>query len=391
MFRTRIVRPVTAMLLALAMTAGVSAAEVESGEVLCFTREDFASEEPLRGICITATPPSGTVALGSRVIRSGDILTADQLEKLTFTPLETSHDLEAVISYLPIYENRVDHQAVTAISIHGKVDEVPVAEDSTLETYKNLENQGRLKVSDPEGGPLTYSLIRAPRRGSVEIREDGTFLYTPKKNKVGVDSFTYTASDEGGNVSREATVTVQIFKTSDRKHYDDTASASCRFTAEWMRRTGIFSGEQVGENLCFSPDRTVSRGEFLAMVMDTLNLETDPQAVATVFTDDTPQWLTPYLASAVRYGIVTGYPRTDGPVFMADQPVTGAEAASMIRNALNLPQTVSAEEDASWETLAVSSVQDQGIGLKNSPTLTRAEAADVLYQVSRLNQQLPEA
>ena len=74
--------------LAAACLLGVSAAatEVDCDSVYCFTAENFATEEsPLTGVCITALPNvnTGTVMLGSRVLRAGDILTAGQLEQLT--------------------------------------------------------------------------------------------------------------------------------------------------------------------------------------------------------------------------------------------------------------------------------------------------------------------
>ena len=67
------------------------AQEVECDAVYCFTAGDFSGEEEtLTGICITGLPQSntGTVMLGSRVLRAGDILTAGQLEQMTFHPLE---------------------------------------------------------------------------------------------------------------------------------------------------------------------------------------------------------------------------------------------------------------------------------------------------------------
>lgn len=80
------------------------AIEVECDAVYCFTAEDFSSEEPLVGICITGLPQpeTGTVLLGNRVIRQGDILTADQLNAMTFSPMRTQADREAVVTYLPI-------------------------------------------------------------------------------------------------------------------------------------------------------------------------------------------------------------------------------------------------------------------------------------------------
>ena len=87
--------------------------QVDCDTVYCFTGEEFATEEePLSGVCITGLPdPStGTVLLGNRVLRPGDILTADQLTQLTFDPLRTQEDAQAVISYLPIYETKVERK-----------------------------------------------------------------------------------------------------------------------------------------------------------------------------------------------------------------------------------------------------------------------------------------
>lgn len=382
MFRSRFVCLLAALALILSLGAGAAAAEVDCDDVYCFTAEDFASEEMLTGICVTSLPDSGTVYLGSRIIRAGDILTAEQLERLTFSPLRTEKDLDAVMTYLPIYANRVDEEAVTTIAIRGKTDKAPVAEDSSLETYKNLANKGKLKVSDPEGEALTYSVTRQPKRGVVEIHEDGTFTYTPKKNKVGVDSFTYTATDPAGNISRTATVTVQILKPSDSRQYTDTTGTSCTFTAEWMRCTGIFSGEQLGDDLCFNPQKSVSRGEFLSMVMNALDIPAEENVTSTGFVDEAPDWLKPYLASAMRRGLVTGYPEEEGAVFKAEQPITGAEAAVILKNALDLTVPAGAVESCLpvWAANALSAVNVSGIALENSDTVTRAEAANILYQ-----------
>ena len=358
-FRSRIVRGLAALCCVLALGIPVLAAEVDCDSVYCFSGADF--EEQVVGICITDLPDAatGTVLLGTRVIRPGDILTAEQLSQMTFSPLWTEEDQDAVVTYLPIYENRVEQEAAMTIAIHGKQDKAPVAEDSALETYKNLENSGKLKASDPEGKALTFTITRQPKRGTVELHEDGSFTYTPKKNKVGVDSFTYTATDPAGNVSREATVTIQIAKPTDAAQYTDTVGTDCRFTAEWLKNTGIFAGEQVGEDCCFSPEKAVTRGEFLAMTMKALGIEADRDAVSTGFEDDCPQWLQPYLAAALRSGLV-------------DLP------AAAISEDSDLPV---------WAATALASVNSSGIGFTDSETVTRAQTANALYAAVQLDQQ----
>ncbi len=133
-----------AALCILGPAATAAAAEVDCDAVYCFTREDFAQEEALTGVCITGLPDSkaGTVLLGSRVIRSGDILSAGQLSLLSFMPLQTEEDVQATVSYLPIYENRVAPKATVTIAIRGKQDQAPEAIESALESYKNLPNAG---------------------------------------------------------------------------------------------------------------------------------------------------------------------------------------------------------------------------------------------------------
>ena len=384
---------IIALVLLVALAVPVAAAEVDCDSAYCFSAEEFAtSEDPLRGVCITDLPDpnTGTVMLGSRVIRSGDILTAGQLEQLTFLPLRTETDAVASIHYLPVYDSRVEQTAALAINIRGKENKAPTAEDSAVETYKNLPNEGKLKVSDPEGEALTYTLLRNPRRGTVTLREDGTFIYTPTKNKVGVDSFTYTATDASGKVSREATVTVQVLKPTDSKLYTDTVGLDCRFEAQWLRNTGLFSGETVSGQLCFQPQKTVSHGEFIAMVVRCLDIPTQDVSYEGL-PQNTPGWLKPYMAAANRAGLLTGLPALTDP----DSPISGAEAAVILNNALDLSvkpdtlQQVSAMDVPDWATAAVTAISCNGLAVDAQQLLTRGDLAVLLYGAKELSLNAP--
>ena len=338
-----------------------AAAQVDSGASYCFSPADFSPEEDLTGICITDLPKAeGTLLLGSRVLQPGDILTAEQISQMTFSPLGTETDREAAVGYLPIYETHVAEESQMTLSIRGKEDKAPVAEDSAVETYKNLPLTGKLKVTDPEGQSLTCTVTRQPKRGNVEIAEDGSFTYTPKKNKVGVDSFVYTATDPAGKVSREATVTVTILKPSDRQQYQDTVGHDCRFAAEWMRHTGIFTGENLAEQSCFSPEKEVTRGEFVTMLVKTLEVPVEEELVYTGYTDEIPTWLQPYLAAAVRSGLTAGL--EDPEVFDPYRVITTKEASAMIAGALDLTEVFSSAEETA---------------------VTRSMAANVLYRTAK--------
>ena len=351
-------RLLTGALCAMTLAASVSAAEHT------LSPADFG--EGLTGVWITAAPEGDALHLGSRAIRDGDVLTVSQLQALTLRG-----DGDAAIRYLPIREEGVDSETELVFSLRGRKNEAPAAEDSLMETYRNLPNEGLLAVSDPEEEALTFTLTRAPRRGEVILRSDGSFLYTPEKNKVGTDSFTFTAADPAGTVSREATVTVKILKPTDEKQYADTLSSDCRFEAEWLRSTGVFAGETVNGQLCFSPDEPVSRGQFLAMLLQVLQMPVDRSVEETGFVDESPKWLKPYLAAALRSGIIAGYPGEGGAQFRAEQTITAAEADRMTRNALRFAVPAAAMDGAESESL-------------DAAPMTRSDAAKKLYAISLL-------
>ena len=394
MFRKTTIWLMAALCL-LGLPVSALAAEVDSGSVYCFSAGDFSTaEEPLAGICITGLPENGAVMLGTRVLRPGDILTAEQVGAMTFTPVRTETDASAQVEYLPIYASSVAPCATMSIAIRGREDKAPVAEDFAAETYKNLPLTGKLKASDPEGEGMTYTVTRQPKRGDVTIAEDGSFTYTPKKNKVGVDSFVFTAADPAGNVSREATVTITILKPTDARQYTDTIGKDCRFAAEWMKNTGIFVGEQLGDSACFSPEKAVTRGEFVTMLVKSLEIPAEEEVLFTGYTDEIPLWLQPYLTAAVRSGLTAGLPEQE--VFGANEAITGAEAAVMLQNALDLTipmpdsnaEALSQEELAAvpvWAAVALTTMEEHGMVMDGNAVLTRGEAAQLLYRAAKLS------
>ena len=62
---------------------------------------------------------------------------------------------------------------------------------------------------DGGGDPLTAVLIHAPSHGNLDLRDNGTFIYTPTNSFFGTDSFTYRAFD-GLFVSNLATVLITV-------------------------------------------------------------------------------------------------------------------------------------------------------------------------------------
>lgn len=369
------------------LSAPVSAAD---DAVHCFSQADFSGSVTLDGIVITEVPANtqGVVTYGARTLRAGDILPASILDSLVLTST-SEEDGEASISYLPVASGIVGTQTTLSLHLGGTKNEVPTATDQQFETYKNIELQEALDAADPENGTLTYTVTKAPKHGAVTISENGTFTYTPKKNKVGKDSFTYTVTDDAGQTA-QATVTIQILKPSDKTTFTDMAGDPDQFVAMWLKEQGIYGGETLAGNLYFHPDDTVTRGEFLVMVMDLLEISPETEELVSGFADesDTPEWMRPYIISALRSGIVSGVNSADGLVFRPTAELTRAEAAVMVNNILGLSgdnalSVFSADGDVpAWARSAVSALSEADV-LNTSGSylepITMRECARLLY------------
>ena len=125
------------------------------------------------------------------------------------------------------------------------------------------------------------------------------------------------------------------------------------------------------------------------MAMKLLDVEVMEDLVVSGFTDaqSAPAWMQPYLATAMRCGMVSGEVRDGCLVFRPNDAVTGEEAAVMLQNLLDLPVSVAAvDSDASyWAANAVQALSEAGIQLEApKDDLSRIDAAKLLYNISKL-------
>ncbi len=104
--------------------------------------------------------------------------------------------------------------ATVTIDVAAAPNQTPVALDDAYstdhDTALTLPAPGVLgNDSDPDGDPLTATLVSSPANGTLSFNADGGFTYTPNTGFDGIDSFTYQASD-GEADSDIATVTITV-------------------------------------------------------------------------------------------------------------------------------------------------------------------------------------
>ena len=135
----------------------------------------------------------------------------------------------------------------------------------------------------------------------------------------------------------------------------------------------------------------MTRGEFVTMLVKSLDMEVDPELTLTHYTDEVAPWLRPYLAAAVRSGLTAGLP--DHETFGPEESVTGAEAAVMLQNALDLRgdavAVMETELAPEWAREALTALNGNGFALDGERIMTRADVAEALYTASLLFEEAP--
>jgi hypothetical protein len=84
-------------------------------------------------------------------------------------------------------------------------------------------------ASDPDNAGLTATLVAPPARGTLDLRGDGSFTYTPAKDFAGDDSFDFGVSDGSGLPPALARVNITVGALRRRKGGSPprTAPATC--------------------------------------------------------------------------------------------------------------------------------------------------------------------
>ena len=295
--------------------------------------------------------------------------------------------------------------SVPAMALFGKktetaaaasTEDAPIAQELVISTYRNIPYYAQFLAKDSSGSDLTYSVVTQPKRGTVTI-DGANFTYTPNKDKVGTDTFTYVATDSKGNSSVPASVSVTIQKARSGVTYADTGNSTAASDAQFLAEKGIFTGNKIGDKYYFEPTRSVSRGEFLAMVMEAADLSADSVTMTGFCDDDSiPAWAKTYAAAGLADGLVEGVATSEGVAFRADRPITVDEAAVILNRVLAVDNvdltTWYADRNAAptWAAQAVGNMEAVSVlstgsfGGSTQTQVTRADAAKMLTAAKTL-------
>lgn len=165
-----------------------------------------AESAPLT-VTLVTTPTHGTVTLDASGMftytHNGDESTRDFFTYRDYDGLFYSPPATVTVLITPVFDLPV------AVG-----DAIKVVQGGTA--TKLLSGMSSLLANDsnPEGQPLTATLVTTPTHGQVAIAANGTFTYTHDGSTTKQDFFSYRAATVGGRVSAPATVTVTINNSS---------------------------------------------------------------------------------------------------------------------------------------------------------------------------------
>lgn len=266
------------------------------------------------------------------------------------------------------------------------------------------------------GGSIISVLLTAESEGSADIIVEGRCTYTDLSAETFSENVnieivqSYESFDEDELDKEEVTSAADRTDTEPESSYDVERQESSEITPQpsesdsgraavfsdveghWAERE-IYQLVSAGaidgfEDAAFRPDETVTRAQFIKMLVSALELDTGTSV--RIFDDvDRSAWYSPYVTAAYSAGIAEG----DGAYFYPESEITREEMALMAARACGLSSDNSAEFSDSgdispWAEEAVSALTEKDIiqGFEDGtfrPRLSasRAQAAVILLRL----------
>lgn len=377
------------------------------GQKICFTDGDFKSALALsdfKSITITEIPSSteGTLLLSGRRVGKGRVIKRKNLGALVFIPASDAVTQCKFKFTVDGYAGGAEIECI--LKFIDKVNYAPEAIGDAVgvagvKTQESISVWGTLEAHDPEGDALEYIIVSYPRRGVLTLTEsdNGRYCYTPVDGYTGKDKFTFVVRDEYGNYSEPVTVTVRVNERMCETVYRDMEEREEYNAAVAVTAMGIMNGKQVGDDLYFEPDQTVSRAEFVAMAMKCAGIRADSTMTSTYFDDDgdiSPS-LKGYIATAQRVGLVSGDFKDGKLLFSPNEAITRYEAAKILSTLIGSDaegeESVFATDNdiPVWARAGVYAMCSLGVFRADdnatlSENITRADVAEYLYRIMHM-------
>ena len=341
-------------------------------------------------------PTAGVLYYGSIPVAINQTISAENAENLRFVP--SAETTSASFHFSVAGGNTL----TCSMRITDEVNFKPVLRTTEVVawTSEDICCYGTLDAYDPEGDEVRYEIVDYPKKGLLVLTDEdhGDFRYVPYVNCFGNDSFTYRVRDEFGNYSEIGVATISVERRNSELMFTDMEGHWAHNAAIVMAEKGIIDYDMQTDAPVFSPDESVTREEFLVMVMKVLGVEDPGTCTKTVFADDSDidKEIKPYVQAAYRAGIIRGRDVDGELCFCPDEPISRAEAAVVINNIIGAEVPVNAstfaddESVPAWAQSALYALNDLGIlrgtgsgSISPHSVMNKAQTAQTLFNMMK--------
>lgn len=354
-------------------------------------------------ICSLPKESEGKLMLENLYVVENQVIYREDFSLLKFVSA-SSEEAVSAFSFIP---NDCAYEISCSLKTTKSINFSPVAangESISAWTQENISNYGVLTGYDPDGDALKYEIVNYPKKGLIKITDNlnGDYKYTPYLDATGVDAFSYRVRDSYGNYSEICTVSVRIDKLRVNLVFNDIEE-------KYLNAALIVSEFEIMEcvknedgTISFNPNQSVTKEEFLYLLMTVMGAKDVPTLEKTRFADDNEisKEYKGYAESAFSLGIIKGESKVDGVYFNPKKEITVAEAAEMINKIIgaktnNFKPTFNDEKDVPmWAKDALTALNGLGIietengSVYPNKPLTRAQTAQILMSLLQFRQKI---
>ncbi|MBR5314020.1 MAG: S-layer homology domain-containing protein [Clostridia bacterium] len=368
--------------------------------------EDFFNVESVDSITISSLPSEfeGKLCLKDIPVIANQTIYRSDISDLTFTPASNSINTAS----FRFFGNNASVESSVLCNMYflPEINTAPTIIRDTMggqrvTTQKNIMVYSTLSAEDAENDSLCFEVKTEAQHGIVCItdKENGNFTYTPASDYYGKDSFEYVVYDQYGNRSDSAWINIEIEKNENNTFFSDMLRHTGHNSAVKASSYNIMSGKLIDGELCFLPNSTITKAEFVTMALKASGNSGKIFVAESGFDDDSdiPTNLKSYVAYAANTGIISGTKTEQGIFFYPNSPITRAEAAVIVSKIINANEYTEKtvfndiSDIPSWAeseimTLAEMKIMtdvDEGNFLPND-NITNIQAAEMLCKVYEL-------
>lgn len=363
-----------------------------AGNVVTFSAADFAEALGSRrvlGIKVTSLPSaeSGELTLGEAPVSAGEVISAEEIALLTFTP--SKKGAGASFGFVPVGGGYKESFVCVISMAEERLNLAPTTKHGEIADMAGISVFSTLCGEDGEGDALRFSIVTGASHGTVEIIDErtGAYRYTPDEGYSGRDSFTFCAVDEAGNISNISKISVNVARNDGGIVYSDMENSALHLAAAVLYEKDIMLGEKNGKTRVFNPEGGVTRSDFLVMAMNTAGISADAAESSFADAADFSPYEGRYIAAAEKLGITVGVDTDGGRCFLPDEYITDGDAALMLCRIAaicgldfvesDVAAAVMAEED--YDALSVLASAEMFTSGAPKAELSRADAVQMLY------------